>query len=146
MTSTVDVVWTTRAGGGGRTERRFLDFTIDGVPLSTLFDADFISPFGWFPPNEQTEIVDRLLGKLPPDLPHHRTSLYICPECGDLGCGAVTVSVQREAGIIIWKDFGFQNSYDDMLHTKGFESIGPFTFDRRQYFELFQRILHSINN
>lgn len=144
MTSTLDVVWTTRTGGGGRTERRYLDFTIDGVPLSTLFDADFISPFGWLAANEQIASIDSLLRKSPPDLPHGRTTLYICPECGDLGCGAITMSMQREAGFIIWKNFGFQNNYEDVVHTKGFESIGPFTFDGRQYHEMFERIRQSI--
>lgn len=138
--STLDVVWTTRSGGGGRTERRYLDFVIDGVPLSSLLDADFISPFGWFDADEQEPIIARLIGEKPPNLAHSRTSLYICPECGDLGCGAITLSIERGPGVIIWKNFGFQNSYDDDVHTVGFEDIGPFTFDGRHYHELFERL------
>ena len=95
MVSTLDVVWTTRPGGGGRTERRYLDFVIDGVALSSLLDVDFISPFGWLNADTEKASIDRLLRQSPPDMAHDRTSLYICPECGDLGCGAVTVSVEH---------------------------------------------------
>jgi len=48
MLSSLDVTWATRVGGGGRTERRYLDFVIDGVALCSRFNADFISPLGWF--------------------------------------------------------------------------------------------------
>jgi len=140
MISTLDVVWTTRAGGLGRTERRFLDFVIDGVLLSSRLNVDSITPFGWVDAGEHEASIDRLLRKSPPNMAHGRTTLYICPECADLGCGAVTLSVQREAGVIIWKDFGFQNNYDDAVHTDGFENVGPFTFDARQYHELFERV------
>ena len=138
--STLDVVWTTRASGIGRTPRRFLDFVIDGVPLSSRLNVDFISPFGWSDADEEEASIDRLLGKSAPDLPNGRTTLYICPECGDLGCGAVTLVVQTEADVIIWKDFGFENNYEDVVHTDGFQDIGPFTFDANQYRELFDRI------
>jgi hypothetical protein len=138
--STLDVVWTTRQGGGGRTERRFLDFVIDGVTLSSQLNTDYISPFGCLDAGEQEVSIDRLLGKSPPDMAHDRTALYICPECGDLGCGAVTLLVQREDGVIIWKDFGMQYNYEDVIHTEGFENIGPFTFDITQYSELFEHL------
>jgi hypothetical protein len=138
--STLDVVWTTRSGGIGCTERRFLDFVVDGVALSSRFDVDFISPFGWFDAVEQEATINRLIGKSLPDMPNSRTTLYVCPECGDLGCGAVTLLIEREAGVVIWKDFGFENDYEDVVHTDGFEDIGSFTFDAIQYHELFERI------
>lgn len=144
MVSTLDILWKTREGGGGRTERRYLDFVIDGVPLSSLVVADFITPFGWLDEGEHKAGVDRLLRKSPPDMADGRTSLYICPECGDLGCGAVTLSIQREADAIIWKDFGVQNNYEDTVHNEGLENIGPFAFDPRQYHELFKRLLTMI--
>jgi len=113
---------------------------IDGVALSSRFDADFISPFGWVDGDEQEASMARLLRKSPPDLAHGRTTLYICPECGDLGCGAITVLIERGPGVVIWKDFGIQNNYDDVVHFDGFENIGPFTFDGRQYHELVEQI------
>lgn len=144
MISTLDLAWTTRSGGGGRTERRFLDFVIDGVALSSLLDADFIPPFGWSDANDQEASIARLLRKSPPDLAHGRTTLYICPECGDLGCGAITLLIERGPGVIIWKDFGVQNSYSEDVHSEGLENIGPFTFDGRQYHELFEQVRRLI--
>lgn len=143
-TSTLDIVWTTRSGGSGRTERRFLDFVIDGMPLWSRINADFISPFGWLGADEQETSIRRLLRKTPPDMHDGRTTLYICPECGDLGCGAVTLLVQREMDVIVWKDFGVQNNYEDVVHTDGFHDIGPFSFNEGQYYELFERVRRTI--
>ena len=141
MISTLNVVWTTRSGGSGRTQRRYLDFVIDGVPISSRLTVDCISPFGWLDASEQQATIDRLLGNSPPDLPNGRNTLYVCPECADIGCGAVTLLIERGPDHIIWKDFGFENNYDDVVHTRDFQDIGPFTFDLRQYHELFDRIL-----
>lgn len=146
VTSTLDVVWTTRPGGGGRTERRFLDFVIGGVPLWSRLDVDFISPFGWLSADEQEASIKRFLRKAPADMSGGRTTLYVCPECADLGCGAVTTLVQREGDVIVWKDFGVQNNYDDVVHVEGFDDIGPFSFDVRQYYELFQRVRRTIQD
>jgi len=139
MLSSLDVIWTTRPGGG-RTERRYLDFVIDGVALSSCFDADFISPFGWLAVPDQVATIDRLCRQKAPDLAHGRTSLYICPECGDLGCGAVSVLVRGGPGVVVWSDFGIQNNYEDVVHREGFEGIGPFTFDGLLYHKLFVRL------
>ncbi len=146
MVSTLDVTWATRVGGGGRTERRYLDFVIDGVSLGSRFNADFIPPLGWFTVEAQLATIERLRRKAPPDLGHHRTSLCICPECGDIGCGAISLSVEGGAGVVEWKDFGVQNSYEDMVHRQGFEEVGPYTFDGAQYHALFARVLSLITS
>jgi hypothetical protein len=46
--------------------------------------------------------VARLQGETQPDYPPNRVAIYVCPECGDLGCGAITVAVSREEGTVIW--------------------------------------------
>ena len=97
--------WKRREGGGGRTQRDFLDFIVDGQPLSELV-GDQVSCLGWLVPEENAKAVRRLLLKEPPDLPNNRNTLYICPECGDLGCGAVSLVVEPVGNNIIWRDFG----------------------------------------
>ncbi len=146
MVSSLDVAWATRVGGGGRTERRYLDFVIDGVALCSRFDADFIPPLGWFAVEEQLATIERLRRKMPPVLAHNRTVLCICPECGDLGCGAISLLVEGRAGEIEWKDFGIQNDFEDVIHRQGFEGVGPFTFDGAQYHALFSRVRSLIEN
>ena len=73
-------------------------------------------------------------------MPNGRNTLYVCAECADIGCGAVTLLIQREPGHIVWKDFGFENDYEEVVHTDKFQEIGPFTFDATQYNEVFERI------
>ena len=140
MVSKLDVTWAMRVGGGGRTERRYLDFVIDGVGLCSRFNADFIPALGWFAIEVQLATIERLRRKKPPDLAHNRIALCVCPECGDLGCGAISVSVEGGAGVIEWKDFGIQNNYEDVVHRQGFEGVGPFTFEAAQYHSLFARV------
>jgi hypothetical protein len=141
--SSLDVIWSTRVGGGGRTERRYLDLVIDGVPLSTRLGADLIAPFGWYDATEQLASVERLRRKRAPDV-FGRVSLYVCPECGNLRCGAVTLQVLGTQGGVVWTDFGIQNNYEDIIHRTGFEAIGPFEFDGSMYHQLWDRICRSI--
>jgi hypothetical protein len=57
--------------------------------------------------------VDRLLLTSEADFPNERRSLFVCAECGDLGCGAVTLSVTRVGGKVVWSDFGYENTYEE---------------------------------
>lgn len=132
--------WKRREGGGGRTQRDFLDFIVDGQPLSELV-GDQVSCLGWFEPEENAKAVRRLLLKEPADLPNNRRTLYVCPECGDIGCGAVSLVVERDEGSIIWRDFGYENGYEGIIHAEGFEEVGPFTFDRVGYEEAIRQAL-----
>ena len=132
--------WRRREGGGGRTQRDFLDFVIDGQPLSELV-GDQISCLGWFVPEENARAVRRLLLKEPADLPNNRRTLYVCPECGDLGCGAVTLVVERAGDKIIWRDFGYENGYEGIIYADDFAGVGPFTFERVGYMEAMRQAL-----
>jgi hypothetical protein len=38
--------------------------------------------------------------------------MYVCAECGDLGCGAVTAAVEVGDDKVVWRDFGYQNNYE----------------------------------
>lgn len=99
--------------GAYKTERTFLDFVVNGVSLwsvCTQAGMDNISCL-WLPVLQKTPI-QRLLLLEPPDLPHDRYSLYVCAECGDLGCGAVSIQIEQREDIIIWSNFSHQNNYD----------------------------------
>ena len=124
--------WARREGGGGRTPRDFLDIVVDGRPLSELV-GDQVTCLGWFSPEENAKAVRRLLLKESADLPDGRRTLYVCPECGDIACGAVSLVVERAVDRIVWRDFGYENGYEGIIHTEGLEGIGPFTFDRAEY-------------
>ena len=135
-----------------KTTRRFLDFAVDGKRLYEAMLAqgiDNISPI-WLDETstvieESAKAVARLLGEEPGDAPGGRVSLYVCSECGDLGCGAVTVEIERDAQTVTWKGWGFQNNYEDGVdHEQGLVDIGPMVFDRSQYDTVLRRALEQV--
>lgn len=138
--SNLKLEWRRREGGGGRTQRDFLDFIVDGQSLSELV-GDQVSCLGWLVPEQNAKAVRHLLLKESPNLPNNRNILYICPECGDIGCGAVSLVVERVGDKVIWRDFGYENDYEGIIHREGFEDVGPFTFDRAEYEEAIRRAL-----
>src|SRR6478736_1306610 len=77
-----------------------LDYIIDGRPLLMHLrsrgckDTDFISPFGGSCEFE-SRVASWLLLRSKAPFPNGRIPLLVCPRCGDLGCGAVTVAIER---------------------------------------------------
>lgn len=133
--------WKKRNISENQTERDFLDFIIDSIPLSEQF-GDFISGIGCFSPVESKRVINKFLLKEDAEFPNNRRSLYICPECGDLGCGAVSIFIERDENKIIWKDFAYENNYSDDLNE--YEWIGPYIFDWQEYQEQLLNLLREI--
>lgn len=71
----------------------------------------------------------QLLLKEDSELESKRVPLYVCNCCGDLGCGALTVSVEKNDDHFIWSDFGYENSYEGGFSQNNFmKRTGPFKF------------------
>jgi hypothetical protein len=121
------------ASGGGITERDSLDFVVDGGRLSERIPDDVASCLGWGSVEWEISVVDKLLLLTKPDFPIDRYALYICPECGDFSCGVVSASIRREGDVVVWRDFGWQNDYEDRLHSDGYGHLGPFYFNALAY-------------
>ncbi len=51
----------------------------------------------------------------------------------NLGCGSVTVEVERPSSFVTWRNFGYQNDYEPFEQSGIFPHLGPFTFDRVEY-------------
>ena len=118
-------------GGGGKSERHFLDFAVGGQSLWERVGKphDMVSVLCLdFAADETIRAAHRLLLTEKADMPNNRRSLFICSECGDLGCGAITAVVVKERDAITWKDFGYENTYEDKVSLEDYKSIGPFTF------------------
>jgi len=89
-----------------------------------------------FAASDTLRAVDRLLLRAEADLPNDRRSLFICAECGDLGCGAVTLSIGRMGAKVLWSDLGYEKSYYENHHEEPvllYTDVGPFEFDSSQY-------------
>ncbi len=105
--------------GQGQRERRFLDFVFDSIPVYETVSVngfDYTTPI-WLGAGEcSRSALQRLLGESTPDAPEGRVSVYVCPECADLGCGSITVSIVRSRTTVSWRRWGYQNNYEAGIH------------------------------
>lgn len=65
-----------------------------------------------------------LLGRPGRQLSSGRVPLYVCSQCGDLGCGAFAVRVEREVGtsggrVVTWSDFAWETDYSSDAEAAG---------------------------
>lgn len=130
--------WRTQAGGGGRTGRRYLDFVVDGASLQDLLRAGGqVTPLGCWSAEAERESIRQLLCRAPASSQSGRVPIYVCAECGDLGCGAVTVAVERTPEGFVWRDFAYENASDPaMIDLDSFGGTGPFLFDKTAYWQV----------
>jgi hypothetical protein len=136
-TATLTLRQAHRAGGEGKAERDYFDFYISGTRLLDLLgggiNPDAITPLGWEEVKTQERALAELLLGQAPSLPTGRCMLYVCAQCGDISCGAITVRIQREGEFIVWRDFGYEHDWEDDQHLSQFASVGPFYFEPAQY-------------
>ena len=141
MTATVNFVPSVRPGekykdGSYKSSRHFLDVVVNGASLWESLGKrhDMVSVLCRdFALAEGSTAEDRLLLKSEADFPNDRRSLFVCAECGDLGCGAVTLSVRRVGGKVVWSDFGHENTHEERVLRDDYTDVGPFEFDSSQY-------------
>jgi hypothetical protein len=97
---------------------------------------DKIGVLGWMSLEEDDRKAGALLGARS-DLESERVEIYVCPECGDIGCGAVTAVVEVHGHRVIWRDFGLERDWEDShagrLDLKPCRGVGPFRFKWPQY-------------
>lgn len=131
--STIELKWRVRETlSVAQTKRKFLDIVIDG---KSMYDrlGDLISPLGWLAIEETQKIIGSFLLKGPSDFPNNRRSIYVCPECADLGCGALSAVIEKDGDVILWRDFGYENDYEDTVHFENYAQLGPYRFKFDEY-------------
>ncbi len=125
-------------GNPAKKERYTFDFVVNGQSLFAVTGAYGFDLSGCLSvPQREPELALRLNGELVQRLTSavpcgggHRVALYICPECGDLACGAITALVSRSEGVVHWSEFAHEDGDDS--ETKLLE-VGPFAFDWTSY-------------
>lgn len=143
---TVEATRDVSAAPASKTARHYLDFEVDGERLGPRIQQvgyDLISCL-WSDSGQATEpsiaAAERLLGLQSADAPADRVSVYVCGECGDLGCGALTVQLDLADDHVQWTDWGYQNNYDDEIHPLvGLPWLGDVSFPRPPY----ESVLHA---
>jgi hypothetical protein len=124
------------SGGGTVAARVSADYQVDGESLLQLLvkshggHNDFMGNFVRGFPDVNAETASRLTLQLPPNSPTGRVLLYICPECGDIGCGAYSAVLQRSGSTYKWSEFAYENGYED---ARLIENVGPYSFEASEY-------------
>jgi len=79
----------------------------------------------------------------PSELPTGRCPIFICPECGDFGCGAVTAVIERDQTGYRWRDFVLESDYEDHPVAE-YNDVGPFSFDATDYEPTLQGAIETL--
>ena len=125
--------------GSTRRARVSVDFTVNGVSLLLLLakgSADMMGCFVQGLSEANGAALVSLLGSRHDSDGDGRTLLYLCPECGDIGCGAYAVNIKANEGQVTWSDFAYVNGYGP---ASPLLNIGPFRFDRGEYLDVVER-------
>ena len=123
------------SGGGSWKERWTFDYIIDGKSLAGLLDTadrDLVGRLDRDDRRWNAGGVRVLTGDQQADYGENRVMLFVCPECGDLGCGAITAALRCHGGTFTWADFAYENNYDQSMTTR-FPDVGPFAFPADAY-------------
>ncbi|WP_061232107.1 hypothetical protein [Leptospira noguchii] len=118
------------------TERSSLDFLINKKSLLNKLDKEsdlmgcFVKGF------DNLDIYKELLLLQLPKTDSGRSLIYICPECGDIGCGAYTCKITLDSSKYIWSNFAYENGYEEPYLITNIESI---FFDKIEYEKIIQK-------
>jgi len=114
---------------------------IDGMPLQKHFvgaqgahpDLVFtLSCIGATAGHVQ-QVSKQLLGDAPSPLPTGRVPVLVCSECGDIGCGAITVRITLEPKSVLWSDWKHENGYEPESDIRWPTFPRELRFDLEQY-------------
>jgi hypothetical protein len=136
---------------GGKSERTFLDFQVGEDRLGPLVAAragivdlanDYVSVLvtNWSAAFRDAA-VRQLLGDITSPLPDGRVPLYVCAECGGLGCGTVTAVIGRVGDQVVWRRLGRQTDYDSFVDYELFDDLRPFRFRASRYDSVLRGLL-----
>lgn len=117
----------------------FEDWTIDGTELRGLLATSplqVMTPLcaTWPWPQSAVAHLETLLGERAGDFGDGRVALLRCPIDDDLGCAAVSMSLEFADVEVLWKELGWQVNYEPYDPTE--DGLSPprcYTFQRQQY-------------
>jgi hypothetical protein len=116
--------------------RDFFDLIVDGKSLFDQFvdaESDLASSFGFYTnTNLNIQIVDEFLKTQKSVLESERIMLFVCRECGDIGCGAITVEIEKKESSYVWKNFAWDNGYEEILKND-FIDFQVLEFNKAEY-------------
>jgi hypothetical protein len=131
-----------RKGAENKHERHYLDFIISGQSLLDILgvsNLDFVTPLALdIHSNYEKELTEIIATKRKSNLESGRVMLYICPECGDFDCGAITVHIEVSDNKIIWKDFAYEDGIEGLVEK--YSKIESIEFEVNEYNQAFSLV------
>lgn len=122
----------------------FYEFDISNKPLSTTLQVDLKQLTGIFTPeNSDSGYFVAQLAKFLGKLPTPKVLLYVCSDCGDIGCGALTAKIHFNEKTVVWSDFAYENANETIEH---YPNIGPFEFEKTAYLSSFEQLVSLTKN
>ncbi|MFC4306465.1 oxidoreductase [Cohnella boryungensis] len=111
----------------GNKNTEFSDCIIDDKSLyQSLKKYDLVPSLGWGSEEYQRQLISYfLLTQTHPYL-YFRFPILVYPWCGDEECGFISVFIEREDKLVIWKDFRLEPDNKPI-------NIGPFYFEWEEY-------------
>ena len=131
-----------RAGGRNSQQRYTHDFVVDGLSLAKACEAgmrDLVGCIDALDASMNYRSISELV--MTEGMPK-RVQLFECPQCGDIGCGAITVRIEQREDIWVWEDFRYENNYDSSM-TVHYPKVGPFYFAAEQYEGLLRGVMDA---
>jgi hypothetical protein len=132
ITDEISIV--TPAWSGGKPVKPRRGFAINGRPLSELIEIrDDICVLD-LQPDLSRAYVKQLLMRAPSEFASGRVPLYVCSQCADLGCGAISVRVTEVDDCIVWSELSSEAPWEAgpvAWLDEGWER--PFYFAKDQY-------------
>lgn len=113
----------------------FYDILIDNKSIFDELESDDNNAciFGFYnDKNLNIDIVNQFLKTKDSELQTGRIMLLVCRECGDIGCGAITLEVQKNEDSYVWKNFAHENDSFELIETD-FLDIEPKEFSKNEY-------------
>ncbi|WP_042201236.1 hypothetical protein [Paenibacillus camerounensis] len=111
----------------GNKNTRFADLIIDGHSLyQKLKQHDLVPALGWGSEAYQRRMIDYFLLAEPHEYMFYRYPILVCPWCADEECGYISVKIDREGDVVIWKDFRLGSNNEPV-------KAGPFYFEWNNY-------------
>lgn len=99
-----------------------------------------IGSFGWGQNKEyENNMLNEYKGIEKSSLISGRIMIYVCPECGDIGCGAITANINVTNTEVIWNNFAYEDDNAEPNITD-YQGIGPFIFNKKQYLEIIEQL------
>lgn len=106
----------------GNKNTTFADLIIDGKSLYQMLKRhDLVPALGWGTEENQRQMIQYFLLKEPHEYLFYRYPILVCPLCGDEECGYISVKVDRDDDVVIWKDFMLEHKNQPL-------NVGPFYF------------------